>query len=82
MLAQQGIAVHAGNLADAIPRDGLNWNGLTVAAFLSATPGPRPVPVYGLRERHMPPLPVPNTSRSCLLFDNRVESWRWLKIST
>lgn len=37
MLAQQGTAVHAGNLADAIPREGLNSNGLNVAAFLSAT---------------------------------------------
>lgn len=37
MLAQEVTAAHVANLADAVPREGLNSNKLNVAAVLSAT---------------------------------------------
>lgn len=40
MLAQQVTVAHAVNLADAIPREGLDSNKLNVTAILSATLSP------------------------------------------
>lgn len=51
MLAQQVTVAHVGNVADTIPRDGLNSTGITVAASLSATLSPGTAYWYGLASR-------------------------------